>query len=159
MIENLTWELNPPYGFYFRVSFFQMETGKFFTTSFSDVAGLGWNAEKNEKKDSEGKVQVMENGIKCNSIILTSPLQPLPSLFEQWVNDHFDRMAATNGKSAIDAYDMVVSLQNRINVPIAAWLCSHVYPVSLSVDGISSTNNNLATEKITLTCNRIERKL
>lgn len=159
MIENLTWALTPPYGFYFRVSFFQMATGKLFTTSFSEVTGLGWSAESDKKKDSEGKVQEMESGMQCNRIKLKSPLQPLPSLFEMWVNDHFDRMAATSGKARIDTYDMVVSLQNKLNIPIAAWLCSHVYPLSLSIEGISAASSQLATEEIVLACNRIERKL
>jgi len=159
MIENLTWELTPPYGFYFRVSFFQMATGNLFITSFSEVTGLGWSAESDKKKDSEGKVQEMESGMKCNRIRLKSPLQPLPSLFETWVNDHFDRMAATHGKACIDAYDMVVSLQNRLNLPTAVWLCSHVYPVSLSIEGISAASSQLTTEEVVLACNRIERKL
>lgn len=159
MIENLTWGWLPPYGFYFRVCFFQLKKGVLFNTSFSEVSGLGWNSESKRHKDSERKEQEMLTGIKCNRITLRSPLQPLPSLFEQWVNEHFNRMAAKQEKAGIEAYDMVVTLQSQVSIPVAVWLCSHVYPVSLSIGELNAEKSGMAMETVVLACNRIERQL
>lgn len=159
MIENLAWQLFPPYGFYFRVCFFQIKTGTIFTTSFSEVDGIGWTSESEMKTDSERKNQEMQSAVQCRRITLRSPLQPLPSLFEQWVNNHFNKTAATQGKGSIEAYDMVITLQSQAGIPIAAWLCSHAYPVGLSVSGINAESSGMATEKVILAYNRIERQL
>ena len=159
MIENFTWSWLPPYAFYFRVSFFRLETGLLFNTSFSEVSGIGWNSEGEPHKDSERKVQEMQGALRCNRITLRSPLQPLPSLFEQWVNGHFKHMAHTQGKGSIEAYDMLITLQTQMNIPVAAWLCSHAYPVSLSIGGLNAEKSEMAMETVVLTCNRIERQM
>lgn len=159
MIENLSWSVSPPYGFYFRVSFFQMKTGKMFNTSFTQVDGLGWSYESKPFKDSQ-KFQIdLPTAVKCNHIILKSPLQPLPSLFETWVEQYGGKLPSQNGLNVSDTFDMVVTMQSQLQVPVSAWLCSRVYPVKVSFEGINSERSGLVIETVELACNRIERKL
>lgn len=159
MIENLTWALTPPYGFYFRVFFFQSNTGNLFNTSFTQVDGLGWAYEGKPFKDSQNFRLDMPTAIKYNHIVLKSPLQPLSSQFEAWVMRYGRQLPAMNGVKASDTYDVTVIMQSQAQVPVSAWLCSRAYPVKASFEGINAENSGLVIETVELACNRIERKL
>ena len=146
MIENLAWKFLPPYEFYFRVCFMERLVSLFYA-SFTEVSGLGWNYEKQTQTGSENTAQELPKAIKYGKITLKSPLVPLAAPFEIWVND------------CCNSLNMVITLQSQANVPVAAWLCSHCYPIGCSLSGLDAARSGLAMETVTLNCNRLERKL
>lgn len=75
------------------------------------------------------------------------------------VNDCCNSLNMKNAKDQIIALDMVITLQSQANVPVAAWLCSHCYPIGCSLSGLDAARSGLAMETVTLNCNRLERKL
>ena len=158
MIENLAWKFLPPYEFYFRVCFMERLVSLFYA-SFTEVSGLGWNYEKQTQTGAENTAQELPKAIKYGKITLKSPLVPLAAPFEIWVNDCCNSLNMKNAKDQIVALDMVVTLQSQANVPVAAWLCSHCYPIGCSLSGLDAARSGLAMETVILNCNRLERKL
>lgn len=159
MIENLSWRVLPPYGFYFRVFFSQPKTGNLFSTSFTQVDGLGWAYESKSFKDSQSFRLDLPTAIKYNHIVLKSPLQPLASQFEAWTMKYGSQLPTLDGVKVSDTYDVVVIMQSQAQMPVSAWLCSRAYPVRVSFEGINAENSKLVIETVELACNRIERKL
>lgn len=155
MIENLAWKFLPPYEFYFRVCFMERLVSLFYA-SFTEVSGLGWNYEKQTQTGSENTAQELPKAIKYGKITLKSPLVPLAAPFEIWVNDCCNSLNMKNAKDQIIALDMVITLQSQANVPVAAWLCSHCYPIGCSLSGLDAARSGLAMETVTLNCNRLD---
>ena len=120
---------------------------------------LGWNYEKQTQTGAENTAQELPKAIKYGKITLKSPLVPLAAPFEIWVNDCCNSLNMKNAKDQIIALDMVITLQSQANVPVAAWLCSHCYPIGCSLSGLDAARSGLAMETVTLNCNRLERKL
>ena len=114
---------------------------------------------RHRQTGSENTAQELPKAIKYGKITLKSPLVPLAAPFEIWVNDCCNSLNMKNAKDQIIALDMVITLQSQANVPVAAWLCSHCYPIGCSLSGLDAARSGLAMETVTLNCNRLERKL
>lgn len=151
MEENKTNMWAPPTAFYFRVEF--QGAPKIGTVNFLEVSGLEMKLET-ARIPSGGTNEfetVFPVRVTHKDIILKRALEPAEDTLYSWVKKCMTLY------TRIQPRDVLISLMDADEKPVASWSCTHAYPVSWDVSNFNAMENKLAIETLTLTYKLLER--
>lgn len=158
MAANKVSDWTLPVEFYFLVEF-QTMSGQRFQASFSEVSGIGWNFSTEPKMTDANEKLQMPTAVTYPNLILKRSLDVTGDMFYNWIQDCLKMvfLSGNVGAAKKRVCDVVIKLLNKDGQPLAAWSCSHAYPVKYDVSGWDAGRNGLAMETIELVYNRLER--
>lgn len=149
----------PPTGFHFKVEF-QGVSGMNSDEEqrFQDVSGLSFEIETEAfTEGGENRFEYkLPKRIKYPNLVLKRGLLTDSSLIG-WINDAmstFFTVAVYDFKPA----DILISLLDESNDPIAVWQVVQAYPVKWNVSNFNASENTIAVETIELAYQYFERK-
>lgn len=149
----------PPTGFHFKVEF-QGVSGmdKDQEQRFQDVNGLSFEVEtENLSEGGENRFDYkLPKKIKYPNLVLKRGLLTDSALIK-WIND------AMNTYFTVPIYDfkpadILISLLDESDNPVAIWQVIQAYPVKWNVSNFNSNENAIAVETIELAYQYFERK-
>lgn len=142
---DLTYGLS---GYPLPAFYFSVIVGKV-PASFQEVSGLGAELDVDEVREGGDNTHVhqLPKPSKYQKLSLKRGLAPYGSPLEKWCKQVIEQ-----DKYPIETRTVHVFLLNQYSIPVYAWICNNAYPVSWQVEGLSSTKNEVAVEKIELVC-------
>lgn len=138
----------PPVAFYFKVQF-RVKSGVLDDdTSFTDVSGIGRELETEDVVEGGENTFVyrLPKQVKYQKLVLKRGVATKKSMLITWCKAVLEGGFANQ----IVPRQIQVSLMNAEGKAIRSWDFDNAYPVKWSVDGFSSTKNDVAVEIIEL---------
>jgi phage tail-like protein len=142
----------PPVAFHFTVS---IGNGAVSDASFTEVSGIG-NEMQMESLTEGGEnrfVWQLPNGVKHGNLELKRGVANQTSALMKWCKRTLEGELA----AAIQLQVVIVRLLGAEGEVLRAWQFNDAYPVKWSVDGFSSTKNDVAIEQIALSYSYSQR--
>jgi phage tail-like protein len=136
----------PPAAFYFSVTF--DPGGSIFDGSFSEVSGIGTEFEMEPVAEGgENRyVHQLPTRVKHGNLELKRGITKKMSPLVRWCKQTLEGELAER----IELRTVTVSLLNASGAVLRSWQFNDAYPVKWTVDGFSSTKNEVAIEHIAL---------
>lgn len=142
----------PPVAFHFAVS---IGNGAVADASFTEVSGIG--SEMQMESLTEGGenrfVWQLPTGVKHGNLELKRGVANQTSPLMKWCKSTLEGELAT----ALQLKVVIVQLLGASGEVLRAWQFNDAYPVKWSVDGFSSTKNDVAIEQIALSYSYMQR--
>jgi phage tail-like protein len=146
----------PPVAFHFSVSF-QGSSPQIDDVAFQEVSGL------DQELEIEAVVEGGENRFihqlpkpaKHGTLKLKRALTDKSSGLVQWCKSVIEGDFA----EPIKPKDIIVSLLDEEEAPVAVWSITNAYPVKWNLGAFDAMKNELAVETVELAYNTLERKV
>lgn len=142
----------PPVAFHFAVS---IGNGAVADASFTEVSGI--SSEMQMESLTEGGenrfVWQLPTGVKHGNLELKRGVANQTSPLMKWCKSTLEGELAT----ALQLKVVIVQLLGASGEVLRAWQFNDAYPVKWSVDGFSSTKNDVAIEQIALSYSYMQR--
>jgi len=139
----------PPVAFHFSV---RIDND---TLAFQEVSGL--SVEMQTETVPEGGenrlVHELPTSLKCGRVELKRAIAKTGDPLIAWCRDVLE----SDFSQPIQPKQVFIFLLDMQGQPLRGWTLVQAYPVKWSVDGFSSTKNELAIESITLACTGVVR--
>ncbi|UXH79425.1 phage tail protein [Roseateles amylovorans] len=143
----LTQPVTYPYAFYFAVAIGKTNA-RDIEASFQEVGGL--SVEMDIETVVEGgrneSVHQLPKPVKYPRLTLKRGVAELKSPLVQWCKNVLEGALAKR----IETQPLTVRLMDREGQPLRIWAFTDAFPVKWEVDGLESTGNKLALERIEL---------
>lgn len=133
----------PPGSFYFQLQFGPMTTPA--DNAFQEVSGLSVELEVEEiQEGGQPYKHRVPKGTKYGNLVLRRGYVSANSLLAKWV----ETTTTTDFTAPIQTYDVLLSLLNGQDVPLATWHFREAWPVKWSMSDFKSQENALAIETL-----------
>lgn len=148
---------NPyPVAFYFAVEF---KKGSFsIELPFQEVSGLTVEIDTEEIREGgeNSFTYHVPTRIKHSNLVLKRALAPIKGDYLEGLTGR-----AMNGDpiSALNLFEITVSLMDANSDPLRSWLISNAYAVKWEVEPFGSSKNELSFEKLEFVYSKLQRKL
>lgn len=143
----------PPSAFHFKVVF--ASDRNITDTSFQEVSGIGSSLETEPYREGGENSSVLQlpTGMAASKLVLKRGVAAVGSGLVAWC-----RAVLENGfVDGIQTKSINVYLLDENHSPVRAWSFEHAYPVGWEIEGLQSTKNEVAIEKIELHYGRVSR--
>jgi phage tail-like protein len=133
----------PPGSFYFQLQFGDMRTPA--DNAFQEATGLAAELEIEEiQEGGQAYKHRMPKGTKHGTLVLRRGFVNVNSLLANWVNASIN----TDFTKPTQTTDVLLSLLNGQDVPLATWHFREAWPVKWSMSDFKSQENALAIETL-----------
>ena len=151
----------PPVGFHFKVEFLGVDGMDSDTEHrFQEVGGLSFEIETEELREGgENRFTYkLPKRVKYPNLILKRGLLQGTAILN-WFKSATDSFFCANPFSIFQPADLMITLMDEADQPVAIWNVIQAYPLKWAVSEFKATENAIAVETIELAYQYFERKL